>query len=67
MGELPSIHQLECFIIYGRVRNFSLAAQEANITQSAFSVQMKKLEEAVLRSSFTTGIVRASTPFDVAI
>ena len=47
MGELPSIHQLECFIIYGRVKNFSLAAQEANITQSAFSVQMKKLEEVL--------------------
>ena len=47
MGELPSIHQLECFIIYGRVQNFSLAAKEANITQSAFSAQMKKLEETL--------------------
>lgn len=47
MNELPTIHQLECFIIYGRIKNFSLAAQEANITQSAFSVQMKKLEEAI--------------------
>lgn len=45
--ELPSIQQLENFLIYARVRNFTLAAQEANITQSAFSFQMKKLEELV--------------------
>lgn len=44
MEELPSISQLECFIIYGRVQNFTQAAKEANITQSAFSAQMKKLE-----------------------
>jgi DNA-binding transcriptional LysR family regulator len=44
MGEMPSIQQLEYFIIYGRVKNFTLAAKEANITQSAFSAQMKKLE-----------------------
>ena len=42
---MPSLHQLECFVIYGRVKNFSQAAKEANITQSAFSAQMKKLEE----------------------
>lgn len=44
MEELPSISQLECFILYGRVQNFTQAAKEANITQSAFSAQMKKLE-----------------------
>ena len=68
MGELPSIHQLECFIIYGRVRNFSLAAKEANITQSAFSVQMKKLEEAVgvtliRRSTRGSDLTEAGTAF----
>lgn len=42
---MPSLHQLECFVIYGRVKNFSQVAKEANITQSAFSAQMKKLEE----------------------
>ena len=44
MNELPSIQQLECFIIYGRIPNFTQAAAEANITQSAFSMQIKKLE-----------------------
>lgn len=44
MGELPSIQQLENFITYGRIRNFTIAAKEANITQSAFSFQMQKLE-----------------------
>lgn len=45
MQERPSIQQLENFIIYGKVRNFATAAHRANITQSAFSFQMKKLEE----------------------
>ena len=47
MQERPSIQQLENFIIYGKVRNFATAAHRANITQSAFSFQMKKLEEIV--------------------
>ena len=47
MIELPSIHQLENFIIYSRVKDISVAAKEANITQSTFSFQMKKLEELV--------------------
>lgn len=47
MIKLPSIQQLENFIIYGKVRNFTAAASQANITQSAFSFQMKKLEEVV--------------------
>lgn len=47
MGELPSIQQMECFIIYGRVQNFTRAAKEANITQSAFSAQMKNLENTL--------------------
>ena len=42
MQERPSIQQLENFIIYGKVRNFATAAHRANITQSAFSFQMKK-------------------------
>lgn len=41
------MQELENFIIYGRVRNFTLAAKQANITQSAFSFQMKKLEETL--------------------
>ncbi|WP_196592989.1 LysR family transcriptional regulator [Pectinatus sottacetonis] len=47
MTQLPSIQQLENFVIYGKVRNFTAAAREANITQSAFSFQMKKLEELI--------------------
>ena len=38
---LPTIEQMECFIIYGRAGNFARAAREANITQSAFSAQIK--------------------------
>ncbi|MFX3616576.1 MAG: LysR family transcriptional regulator [Sporolactobacillus sp.] len=47
MVDLPSITELEDFLIYGRLKNFSLAANEANVTQSAFSFQMKKLEETI--------------------
>ena len=47
MKEKPSIQQIENFIIYGKVRNFAMAAKRANITQSAFSFQMKRLEEIV--------------------
>lgn len=47
MRERPSIQLLENFIIYGRVQNFAVAALEAHITQSAFSFQMKKLEDIV--------------------
>jgi DNA-binding transcriptional LysR family regulator len=43
--ELPSIQELVNFLIYAKVRNFTLAANQALITQSAFSAQMKKLEE----------------------
>ena len=45
--DLPSIQQLRNFIIYGKYGNFTAAAKAANITQSAFSAQMKKLEELV--------------------
>lgn len=45
--ELPSIQELKNFMIYGKVRNFTLAANEAHITQSAFSFEMKKLEESL--------------------
>ena len=44
MSNIPSSQQLENFMIYGRVGNFTLAAKQANITQSAFSFQMKNLE-----------------------
>ncbi|MCR3761517.1 LysR family transcriptional regulator [Clostridium felsineum] len=44
---MPSIQELENFIIYAKVQNFTLAANQANITQSAFSFQMKKLEETL--------------------
>ncbi len=47
MIELPTIQQLKCLICYGREKNFTRAAQSANITQSAFSAQIKKLETAV--------------------
>lgn len=46
-GDLPTIAQMECFIIYGRVGNFARAAREAHITQSAFSAQIKNLETAL--------------------
>lgn len=45
--DLPSIQQLRNFIIYGKYGNFTTAANAANITQSAFSAQMKKLEDLV--------------------
>ena len=47
MIELPSIQQLENLIIYSKARDLAAAAKEANITQSAFGFQMKKLEEIV--------------------
>ncbi|MCI1857488.1 MAG: LysR family transcriptional regulator [Sporolactobacillus sp.] len=39
--------ELENFLIYAKVKNFSIAADEAGITQSAFSFQMKKLENTI--------------------
>ena len=45
--ELPTIQELKNFIIYSKYRNFTAAANAANITQSAFSTQMKKLEDIV--------------------
>jgi len=47
MQERPSIQQLENFIIYSKVKDIATAAREANVTRSAFSFQMKKLEEIV--------------------
>ena len=47
MIELPSIQQLENFIIYSKVKDIATAAEKANITQAAFSFQLKKLEEIV--------------------
>ena len=43
MIELPSIQQLENFIIYSKVKDIATAAREANVTRSAFSFQMKKI------------------------
>lgn len=45
MTELPTLQQLKNFLTYGTYRNFTVAATAANITQSAFSTQMKKLED----------------------
>ena len=42
MEELPTLQELQ-----SKMGNFTLAAQAANITQSAFSAQMKKLERLV--------------------
>ncbi|WP_411675669.1 LysR family transcriptional regulator [Caproicibacter sp.] len=47
MKDLPSMQELDNFIVYCKVQNFTLAAKQANITQSAFSFQMKKLEETL--------------------
>lgn len=47
MIELPTIQQLNCLLCYGKENNFTRGAQQANITQSAFSAQIKKLEETV--------------------
>ena len=43
--ELPSIQELKSFILYGQLRNFTSAAKAANVTQSAFRAQIKKLED----------------------
>lgn len=45
--DLPTIQQLRCLICYSREKNFTRAAMKTNITQSAFSAQIKKLEAAV--------------------
>ncbi|MDQ0204180.1 LysR family transcriptional regulator [Pectinatus haikarae] len=68
MEQLPSIQQLENFIIYGKVRNFTTAAKKANITQSAFSFQMKKLEELlgvklIVRSNRGSDLTEAGEKF----
>ena len=45
--ELPTLQQLKCLITYGQEKNFTKAANKMNITQSAFSAQIKKLEDVV--------------------
>ncbi len=47
MKELPTMQELQSFITYNKMGSFTLAAQSMNITQSAFSAQMKKLERLV--------------------
>ena len=47
MKELPTMQELQSFITYNKTGSFTLAAQSMNITQSAFSAQMKKLERLV--------------------
>lgn len=47
MIELPTMQQLKCLLCYGQEKNFTRAAQRANITQSAFSAQIKKLEDTI--------------------
>lgn len=47
MKELPTMQELQSFITYNKMGSFTLAAQSMNITQSAFSTQMKKLERLV--------------------
>lgn len=54
--ELPTIQQLKCLVLYGQEKNFTRAADKLNITQSAFSAQIKKLEaiagmKLILRSN----------------
>ena len=54
--ELPTMQQLKCFVTYGQEKNFTKAAGRINITQSAFSAQIKKLEDItgtalIIRSS----------------
>lgn len=54
--ELPTIQQLKCLVVYGQEKNFTRAANRLNITQSAFSAQIKKLEaiagmQLILRSN----------------
>lgn len=66
--ELPSIQELENFMIYGKIQNFTLAANQANITQSAFSFQMKKLEailgvKLILRSNRGSQLTREGELF----
>ncbi len=47
MEDLPTIQQLDCFVHYGHAGNFTTAAREVSITQSAFSTQIKKLEQTL--------------------
>lgn len=47
MMELPTMQQLKCLLCYGQEKNFTRAAQRANITQSAFSAQIKKMEDTI--------------------
>ena len=41
MKELPTMQELQSFITYNKTGSFTLAAQTMNITQSAFSAQIK--------------------------
>ena len=41
------MQELQSFITYNKTGSFTLAAQSMNITQSAFSAQIKKLDRLV--------------------
>ncbi len=46
MKELPTMQELQSFITYNKTGSF-IMHKSMNITQSAFSAQMKKLERLV--------------------
>ncbi|MHB1059221.1 MAG: LysR substrate-binding domain-containing protein [Rhodanobacter sp.] len=54
MGKLP-LGLLQQFVLVARLGNFSRAAEQANLTVSALSHQMKQLEERLERRLFERG------------
>lgn len=44
MGDLPTIRQLECFVVLAASRSFRRAAEELGMSQPSLSVQIRNLE-----------------------
>jgi DNA-binding transcriptional LysR family regulator len=53
MNKLPSLKAVQVFEVTARHLNFSLAAKELHVTQSAVSHQIKSLEDHLGKSLFT--------------
>jgi LysR family hydrogen peroxide-inducible transcriptional activator len=47
MGDLPTLRQLECFVVLAASRSFRRAAEELGMSQPSLSVQIRNLENTL--------------------
>jgi LysR family transcriptional regulator, carnitine catabolism transcriptional activator len=52
---IENLHHVKAFLVAARIGNFTRAAQELHLSQSAFTVQIRQLEEALGITLFDRG------------